>query len=121
MDSYDEWAQEVFGGAELGDLRRTRRLVRMAAEAGRNPSGKISEVYRNPAERQGAYDFIESQHSDAKAISKALVASTALRCAEYQWVYVPLDGTSLKLWDGTVPEVAKGLAPSGLTAMAQPV
>lgn len=101
MDSYDEWAQEVFGDAELGDVRRTRRLVRMAAEAGRNPSGKISEVYRNSAERQGAYDFIESQHSDARAISESIVASTARHCVEYPWVYVPLDGTSVKLWDGT--------------------
>jgi hypothetical protein len=101
MDSCDEWAQEVFGGAELGDVRRVRRVVRMGAEAARNPSGKISEVFQNPAERQGAYDFVESQHIDSKAISRAVIASTARRCAEYPWVYVPLDGTSIKLWDGT--------------------
>jgi hypothetical protein len=101
MDSCEEWAREVFGGAELGDVRRTRRLVWMAAEAVRSPSGKISEVFQNPAERQGAYDFIESRHSDAKAISEAVIASTARRCAEYPWVYVPMDGTSIKLWDGT--------------------
>jgi hypothetical protein len=101
MDGYDDWAEETFGDADLGDVRRTRRLVRMAAEAGRKPSGKITEVYGNSAERQGAYDFIESQHSDARAIGAAIVTSTARRCAEHEWVYVPLDGTSIKLWDGT--------------------
>jgi hypothetical protein len=101
MDGCADWAEEVFGGAELGDLRRTRRLVRMAAGAGRRPSGKISEVYDNAAERQGAYDFIESDHTDSAAMSEALSTSTARRCADYEWVYVPIDGTSVKLWDGT--------------------
>lgn len=73
----------------------------MAAGASRRPSGKISEVYDNAAERQGAYDFVESELTSATAMSEALSASTALRCAEHPWVYVPVDGTSFKLWDGT--------------------
>jgi hypothetical protein len=101
MDACAEWAEEVFGGAELGDSRRTRRLVRMAAEVGRRPSGKIAEVYTDAAERQGAYDFVESDQVDAEAISRAVADSTAQRCAEYPWVYVAVDGTSIKLWDGT--------------------
>jgi Transposase DNA-binding/Transposase DDE domain len=101
MDDFKDWAQDVFGGAELGDVRRTTRLVCMAAKAVRQPSGRLSEVYESPAERQGAYDFIESPHIDAKAIGLAMAESTARRCAAYDWVYVPLDGTSIKLWDGT--------------------
>src|SRR5688500_8884611 len=101
MDGCANWAEEVFGDADLGDSRRTRRLVRMAAEASRKPSGKISEVYDNAAERQGAYDFIESEHTDAAGMVEAMSASTARACAEHAWVYVPLDGTSIKLWDGT--------------------
>ena len=101
MDACADWAEEVFGGAELGDSRRTRRLVRMAAEAGRRPSGKIAEVYADAADRQGAYDFVESEQVDAGAMSRAVADSTAQRCAEYPWVYVAVDGTSIKLWDGT--------------------
>jgi hypothetical protein len=73
----------------------------MATAAGRRPSGRISEVYDNPAERQGAYDFIESPHSDAAAMVDAMAASVARACAEHDWVHVPVDGTSIKLWDGT--------------------
>lgn len=101
MDDSTNWAEDVFGGAELGDVRRTSRLVCMAARAVRCPSGKVSEVYDSPAERQGAYDFIESPHIKAKAIGQAMAESTARRCAEHDWVFVPLDGTSIKLWDGT--------------------
>lgn len=101
MDDSNDWAGEVFGSAELGDVRRTSRLVCMAARAVRCPSGKVSEVYDTPAERQGAYDFIESPHIKAKAIGQAIAESTARQCANHDWVYVPLDGTSIKLWDGT--------------------
>lgn len=101
MDGCAEWAEEVFGGAVLGDVRRTRRLVHMAAGASRRPAGRITEVYDNAADRQGAYDFIESERTDADAMSEALSVSTAKRCADYDWVYVPVDATSFKLWDGT--------------------
>jgi hypothetical protein len=101
MDGHDIWAREAFGGAELGDQRRTMRLVRMAARAARRPSGKITEVFKDLAERQGAYDFIESDCIDSEAIGASVAVDTARRCAEHDWVYVPMDGTSLKLWDGT--------------------
>jgi len=101
MDEFAQWSEGVFGDAELGDVRRTSRLVLMAQRAARRPSGKISEVYDSAAERQGAYDFLESQDSGSRAIGDAMARSTARRCAEHDWVYVPLDGTSVKVWDGT--------------------
>lgn len=101
MDESAEWSEGVFGDAELGDVRRTSRLVVMATQAVRRPSGKVSEVYDSAAERQGAYDFIESPHTETKAIGAAMARSTARRCAEHDWVYVPIDGTSVKVWDGT--------------------
>jgi len=100
MDSWSSWANDVFGEAQLGDCRRTTRLVWMAAQAGRHPSGRISEVFSDDAERQGAYDFVESRYVRADAIGRALTASTAQRCAQQPWVYVPVDSTSIKLWDG---------------------
>jgi len=43
------WAEEVFGQAELGDSRRTRRLVHIAAEAAARPGGRVLEVCRTTA------------------------------------------------------------------------
>ena len=94
-----QWAIEEFGEARLGDVRRTSRLVMMATEVATNPGGRVSSVFRRSAERQGAYDFLESTHIEGGAILQAAVDATNRRAAEFSFVYVPIDGTSLNLTD----------------------
>jgi hypothetical protein len=115
----ERWAREEFGGAELGDGRRTDRAVRMAARAAENPGGKISRVFCDDAERQGAYDFLESGHASAAALIKAMAAATAKRASEQSFAFVALDGSSITLTDrvgskdfgsvGTLSAGARGL------------
>jgi hypothetical protein len=50
------------GGAELGDARRTARLVRTAERVAQSPGGRVTDVFRDLAERQGSYDLLESDH-----------------------------------------------------------
>ena len=56
-------------------------------------------MFRRPAERQGAYDFLESKHVAPDAILAAATDATARRAAQFPFVFVPLDGTSLTLTD----------------------
>lgn len=115
----ERWARSEFGGAELGDSRRTDRAVRMAARAAENPGGKISRVFCDDAERQGAYDFLESGHASAAALTHAMGASTAKRASEQSFAFVALDGSSITLTDrngskdfgsvGTLSAGARGL------------
>lgn len=93
------WAQEEFGRTDLGDKRRTKRLVKMAAQAVQFPSGKVSEVFLVDAERQGAYDFLESPHVRGEAVIEAMALASARRCAKQPFVFVALDGSSLTLTD----------------------
>lgn len=93
------WAQEEFGHSDLGDKRRTRRLEKMAAQALQFPSGKVSEVFLTDAERQGAYDFLESPHVRPEAVIEAMGLASARRCAKQAFVYVAVDGSSLTLTD----------------------
>jgi hypothetical protein len=97
--SADAWAREEFGHTDLGDKRRTKRLVQMAAQAAQFPSGKVSEVFLVDAERQGAYDFLESPHVRAEAVIEAMALASARRCAKQPFVYVAVDGSSLTLTD----------------------
>lgn len=69
------WAQEEFGQANLGDARRTKRLISMAASASQFPSGKLTEVFQASADRQGAYKLVENEAVDGEAIAEAM------RCA----------------------------------------
>jgi hypothetical protein len=85
-----QWAVEEFGGAQLGDVRRIARLVTMATAAAANPGGRVSGVFRRSAERQGAYDFIESKHVEGSAILHSVVDATNRRAAEFPFVFVPM-------------------------------
>lgn len=94
-----QWAREEFGHAALGDERRTMRLVSMATQAALRPAGKVSEVFLSPAERQGAYDFLESVHVEAARITESVARACGARCRELPFAFVPVDGTSLTLAD----------------------
>jgi hypothetical protein len=97
--SAEAWAREEFGDADLGDKRRTRRLVAMAKRAALAPSGKVSEVFQDDAERQGAYDLIENKHVEVGALLAAMGGAVARRSQDQPFVFVPLDGSSLNLAD----------------------
>ena len=95
------WAEKEFGTTLLGDVRRTRRLVSMAAGAARRPSGKISAVFDKTHEREGAYDFLENPSIAADAVAESYFASTVerARCESKALVYVVVDGSSINLTD----------------------
>lgn len=93
------WAHEEFESAELGDARRKARLIAMAATAAVRPNGRVSQVFAEPAARQGAYDFLESPHVSAPAIGAAMADACAARASGYSYAFVPIDGTSLHLTD----------------------
>ena len=66
---------EDFGDAELGDARRSRRLVQMAAGVLRRPGGTIASVYDTLAEQCAAYDFVENEAIDPCAMLRAACTS----------------------------------------------
>ena len=96
--SVQAWAYEEFGDTELGDSRRERRLLRMAAGAAAQPAGRVSEVFQVAAERQGAYDLLENDEVRCDALAKAMFRATARR-ASGGYAFVAVDGSSLTLTD----------------------
>lgn len=101
------WAEQEFSHAQLGDARRTRRLVRIAARAAEHPGSLVTEVFAGQeAERAAAYDFIENPAVHPDAIAWAHHRATAQRCVGQPFVFVPVDGSSLSFPD---PEGHKGL------------
>lgn len=91
------WAEGCFGRAELGDARRTRRLVAMAESAARTPAGRVTEVFRDAGARQGAYDLLEHDSVSAGAVSDALFEATARSAHDQDHVLIAVDGGSLTL------------------------
>jgi Transposase DNA-binding/Transposase DDE domain len=106
----EKWAREEFGTTPLGDVRRTNRLVAMARGAMRHPSGRVSSVFNRPADREGAYDFLESKHVDVESVARSVFDATARRAEGERWVYVAVDGSQLTLTDTSG---SKGFGPVG--------
>jgi hypothetical protein len=61
LENAEKWAVETFGTAELGDPRRTDRLVKVAAAIGENPSVSLPSSMRNWADTQGMYRFLDNE------------------------------------------------------------
>src|SRR4051812_24278357 len=95
------WAEETFGRVELGDTRRTARLVTMAKAVAERPCGKVAAVFSSDREREGAYDFLENEHVSPEEITSGVAAATVRRCVAHPFVFVPVDGTSASLVDHT--------------------
>jgi hypothetical protein len=93
------WAEAEFGAAALGDVRRTRRLVQMAAQAATMPAGKVTAVFTDGADLQAAYDWLENDAIPVAAVAAATFAATARRARGLPYVLVPTDGSSLTLTD----------------------
>lgn len=98
-ESAGTWARHEFGRTLLGDVRRTKRLVHMAEFAAKCPSGTVAAVFNRAADREGAYDFLESPHVRAETLAESVFTRTAERARGESYVFVSIDGSSLALPD----------------------
>lgn len=55
------FAEDHFGGAQLGDVRRQRRLVASAAAMAKHPGGTFPNKMNNPADLKGFYRLMDSE------------------------------------------------------------
>lgn len=94
-----DWAVREFGAVRVPDARWRTRLIEMGAQAARRPGGTVSEVYNDPAARQGAYGLLECAEVTREQIAEAVYAAGARRCADLPFVYVPVDGSSVTITD----------------------
>lgn len=73
-----EWAVTEFGGAELHDRRRSRRLVKVAAQLAANPHGRLPESIDQWGDLKAAYRLLEQP----EITHEAVLATHATRVKE---------------------------------------
>jgi hypothetical protein len=59
--STEEWAQFIFGQSNLGDTRRTNRLVKLATDLASDSGNNVTQSCPDPASIEGAYRFIRNK------------------------------------------------------------
>src|SRR5258708_12319114 len=62
------WAQNEFGFAELGDPRRSKRLVNIATKLAANPGGTLPQAFPDWAELKAAYRFFDNRAVDFEKV-----------------------------------------------------
>jgi hypothetical protein len=112
MESCEVWARDEFGAVDLGDARLEKRAVGMATAMACRPNDKISRVFDSSGEREAAYRFVENERVQPSALVRACAQAAAQRSAGRAFVYVPIDGTCLRVVDH---ELVKGFGPIGDT------
>ncbi len=118
-DDGREWAWAEFGELEVGDRRLKPRTLAIARRALERGGGRISDVFSNAAERQGAYDLLEGGRVSGEALMATMSAACVDRSPADGFVFVPIDGSSVQVVDrdkrtdlglvGTYTNNARGL------------
>src|SRR3972149_7112495 len=75
-----DFAKQTFGKADLGDARRTQRLVDAAAALASHPEASIPAACEdNPARMEGLYQLLRNDDVRPQDIQKAAFDATALK------------------------------------------
>ena len=70
MQSVNEWARMNFGTCELGDKRRTQRLVRVAEQIAGNPSASLPNQTETWGDLKAAYRLFDCEDVTFEAIAR---------------------------------------------------
>jgi hypothetical protein len=111
--SYDDWTDEEFGDAELGDKRLTTRVQIVAAAFYARPQGSVPQACGTPAKTKAAYRLFDHPEVTMKAILAPHYEATKRRLSAYPVVLAVQDTTSLNY--SAQPHI-EGLGPIGARA-----
>jgi hypothetical protein len=90
----DAFAAAHFGAADLGDRRRTRRLVRAAAPCARHPGGSLPAAMPSPADLKALYRLANHPRVTHAAVLRPHLAWTRRRMAEHPGVVLLVHDTT---------------------------
>lgn len=70
MHAQQEWAQLNFGDCQLGDKRRTKRLVQVAAEVANNPSASLPDQMVDWSDLKAVYNLFDREEVTFEAVAR---------------------------------------------------
>src|SRR5882672_5626196 len=88
------WAELTFGLAELGDCRRTKRLVESAAKIAAHPEKSFTQVF-DWNELRGFYRLCDQSEATLSAVMSSHWRQTHQTMAEYPVVLILHDTSEL--------------------------
>jgi Transposase DNA-binding/Transposase Tn5 dimerisation domain len=104
----ESWAVTEFAETDLGDARRTQRLVALATVLAQRPSASLPQACGSRAMLKAAYRFFDNEAIKAQALLERPVEATTARLATVPLVLAVQDTTEL---DWTTHPATTGLGP----------
>jgi hypothetical protein len=89
------WAERTFGQADLGDKRRTRRLVDVAAALAGRPLSSFCATFEQWSNTKGAYRLIENEKVTVQALRAPITRAAVEACRNQSLVLAVSDTTAL--------------------------
>lgn len=108
-----DWAEQEFGGAELGDQRLNQRLLTLARDFYARPQARLPQACQSPAKTKAAYRFFQHRETQMEPLLEPHYEATRQRLADQPVVLAVQDSTSLNY--STHP-ATEGLGPIGSKA-----
>jgi hypothetical protein len=106
-----EWAERQFRGCQLGDWRRTERVVKIGAAMRAAPEQSIPQQMRSPKDTKAAYRFLSDEAYQYEDLIRPHWEQTRVAASQGGMVLMVQDPTEL---DYTKYErTIQGLAPIG--------
>jgi hypothetical protein len=106
----ETWAKQQFGTCELGDVRRTARAVKMAAQFAAHPSGSTPEQTESWSDCKAAYNLLNSKAITFSALASPHWEQTKARTGGH---YLLLGDTTTIRFDGDRQIAGMGIVSSG--------
>ena len=106
----EEWAVKTFGAAELGDPRRTDRLIKVASALAANPSASLPHALETWGETQGAYRLLSNDAISYRDILMPHWSQIYHEATQYARTRLVADTTE---FDFTTHQALKGRGPVG--------
>jgi hypothetical protein len=110
MSGFQSWAEEEFGDADLGDERRTRRAVDLAAAMVGHPGGQVTSVLRTSASREAAFRMLRNPAVDHSELARSSHEATVARLTAGESFIVAVDQTGIAVTD---EQSSKGFGRAG--------
>jgi hypothetical protein len=92
---HEAWAREELGNVDLGDPRRTARLVKLCGQLSAMPESSINQACGDWTETKAAYRFFQNDKVEVEDILAAHRAKTAERAEQHSTVLALQDTSYL--------------------------
>jgi len=99
------WSESTFGGCALGDARRTKRLVKMAASLARSIGQSVVKSIDDESQVEGAYRLLRNTQVLSEDIAEGGFSATATLVKGQGTLLALEDSTSLNFHHGVAEEL----------------